>query len=1378
MSGTKEVIFLEGLEANLPTTGIIDGAIYVCTDSGKTYLGTSSTTMVPLNIVEASSNNGKIKINGTDVNVYTHPGSGTNPHGTTKTDVGLGNVGNFKAVSTVANQGLTDTEKSNARANIGAGTSNLTIGTTSTTAAAGNHTHATSIATSTGTSQITLQAGGKYSITAGGTTYIFTMPSDTNTNQTVKAGSTTFGANDAIDIVAGSNVTVTPDATNKKITIAATDTTYESKAAASGGTDESLVTTGEKYTWNSKAAGNHTHTLSLASGGTSTVNLAANTAYTLTAGGSTLVFKTPADGNTDAKQKITTATTTKAYITGVTATNYSSGTAYEGLADTGVYLTTNAGELQATNFVGKHSGYTLAAACAKGVDTSIIAGSTSTNLPTTAAVETRLESFLAKSGGTMTGALTLSGAPTADLHAATKKYVDDSITALPEPMVFKGSLGTGGTITSLPTASASNEGFTYKVITAGTYASQTAKVGDTFISDGSTWVLIPSGDEPSGTVTSITLKATSPIAIDSTAAITTSGTRTLSHANSGATAGSYGDSSAQTPAYGATFKVPYITVNATGHVTAISEHTVKIPASDNTTYSAGTGLTLSGTTFNHSNSITAGTVGTSSATSGSTLAVPYVTYDAQGHITATGTHTHTVSGFLPSSGGTITGDLTRKASNIDASKANNNVTTTQYPTTFTITDTANRILTRKEAIIESNGNISAFWYCRNYNTSGTMVTQKGIKITVNKAGTATYVVSDGANFRSAIGAGTSNLTIGTTSTTAAAGDHTHAITLVSGGTSTVNLAANTAYTLTAGGSTLVFKTPADGNTDTKVKQSGTATANWRKILTGYQNDATAGTAVTEVTETAFVNAGFEFQASTGTVRATNFTGKHSGYTLAAACAKGVDTSITAGTTSTNLPTSKAVNDFAVANQSDWNENDTTSPAFIKNRTHYYGPQEFGYVELFTSGTTGNPHYIPPYAYSGNSLDGSHTACALGARYRITLTPQSSYSGDWAGTYTFVATTLNNTDYTRGGTIANGRFAIYTQGTGSSISWYIAATDAQYGGVNLYCNIKVEYDASYYLTAENVNVPSSISSFYPTGSSTNVAVACKLETKKYYDIVINGVTYSDIQPFETSDYVYVGSNSYTLSGYLIFTDTGTPNNNTWVICWSPDYYTLTPASAVSSMSDVSFSIKYSENQKVLLDPSWIDGYVPAESPFPAESVGTLSNPIYWDGNDFVPTNVIYGECSDSASTVTKNVYYSPFTLTEGATIHIKFTYTNTASSPKLRVNNSTAAYMYLYGTTKVGTTVATSWPAGSVVTFTYSNGSWYMNDYQESTPTNLSMGNAYGTCSTAAATTTKTVSLSGFTLANYGRIAVSFTNDVPASSWLNVNSTGAKKIYYN
>jgi len=145
-------------QSSFPTTGE-SGKIYIAKDTNKTYrwsgtayveissslaLGETSSTAyrgdrgkiaydhsqsaharTDATAVAASSTNGNIKINGTETTVYTHPGSGTNPHGTTKSDVGLGNVGNFKAVSTVASQGLSDTEKSNARANIGAGTSNF-----------------------------------------------------------------------------------------------------------------------------------------------------------------------------------------------------------------------------------------------------------------------------------------------------------------------------------------------------------------------------------------------------------------------------------------------------------------------------------------------------------------------------------------------------------------------------------------------------------------------------------------------------------------------------------------------------------------------------------------------------------------------------------------------------------------------------------------------------------------------------------------------------------------------------------------------------------------------------------------------------------------------------------------------------------------------------------------------------------------------------------------------------------------------------------------------------------------------------------------------------------------------------------------------------
>ena len=80
------------------------------------------------------------------------------------------------------------------------------------------------------------------------------------------------------------------------------------------------------------------------------------------------------------------------------------------------------------------------------------------------------------------------------------KTANERIDALPLPMVFKGSLGTGGTISTLPTASSENEGYVYIVITDGTYAGQSAKAGDTFVSDGSAWVLVPSADEPPLTV--------------------------------------------------------------------------------------------------------------------------------------------------------------------------------------------------------------------------------------------------------------------------------------------------------------------------------------------------------------------------------------------------------------------------------------------------------------------------------------------------------------------------------------------------------------------------------------------------------------------------------------------------------------------------------------------------------------------------------------------------------------------------------------------------------------------------------------------------------------------------------------------------------------
>lgn len=69
----------------------------------------------------------------------------------------------------------------------------------------------------------------------------------------------------------------------------------------------------------------------------------------------------------------------------------------------------------------------------------------------------------------------------------------------------------------------------------------------------------------------------------------------IAHSLSGVTSGNYGDSSAQTPDFGETFKVPYISVDVAGHIISISEHNVTIPNDVGgltlSTYSLGSDIT-------------------------------------------------------------------------------------------------------------------------------------------------------------------------------------------------------------------------------------------------------------------------------------------------------------------------------------------------------------------------------------------------------------------------------------------------------------------------------------------------------------------------------------------------------------------------------------------------------------------------------------------------------------------------------------------------------------------------------------------------------------------------------------------------------------------
>lgn len=207
--------------------------------------------------------------------------------------------------------------------------------------------------------------------------------------------------------------------------------------------------------------------------------------------------------------------------------------------------------------------------------------------------------------------------------------ITSAIADLPEPMIFKGSVGTSGTVTwdNLAAAAAANEGWTYKVITAhdAETGKPAAQVGDTIISNGTEWVVIPSGDEPSGTVTSVAAaNATNGGLTISGSPITSSGTITIGHSNV--------LTSAQT-----TQAVYPIKIDKNGHISAYGS-AVTIPTVPSATGSATTGITIaahgtgtvigvqsSTTTVRGVKTGTSSTTTASKVTLGTAISVPNVT---------------------------------------------------------------------------------------------------------------------------------------------------------------------------------------------------------------------------------------------------------------------------------------------------------------------------------------------------------------------------------------------------------------------------------------------------------------------------------------------------------------------------------------------------------------------------------------------------------------------------------------------------------------------------------------------------------------------------------------------------------------------------------
>ena len=262
----------------------------------------------------------------------------------------------------------------------------------------------------------------------------------------------------------------------------------------------------------------------------------------------------------------------------------------------------------------------------------------------------------------------LTGTPTAptasagdnSTQIATTSFVQSAISGISGSMYFKGTVGTGGTAgTALPTSGV-KVGDTYKIVTAGTYASQAAKVGDLFIATATTptWAYVPSGDDTD--VTQVTagagLNTTSDDSATDGGSITSTGTLYLT--KSGVTAGTYQG----------------LTIDKYGRVTAAENkgYTTNTGTVTSVGLTDGGGLTITGSPITTSGNITVGH--TNSVTAQGTQAVYPIKIDANGHISAYGTAVTILKKYAAN----ITGDASKTSFTITHNLGTRDITIQVY----------------------------------------------------------------------------------------------------------------------------------------------------------------------------------------------------------------------------------------------------------------------------------------------------------------------------------------------------------------------------------------------------------------------------------------------------------------------------------------------------------------------------------------------------------------------------------------------------------------------------------------------------------------------------------------------------------------------------
>ncbi len=767
-----------------------------------------------------------------------------------------------------------------------------------------------------------------------------------------------------------------------------------------------------------------------------------------------------------------------------------------------------------------------------------------------------------------------------------------------------------------------------------------------------------------------------------------------------------------------------------------------------------------------------------------------------------------------------------KHHNIDASKTNNNVSSVIYPTMESHLDKDGRIFMRTESIVEPSGRIGWYAYVRNYDEQGNRKGQKGIKFYMDKQGNLTYEVADMDAFREAIrtldNRGTpipdnADLNDYITAGSYYISDNGKAATIA-------NMPMGKAWS----GKLWVL------DTDSSNRVVQMYITNWQG--TGHKvhicvrcidDDGTAQPWCELAPSDTVPNGGY----AVATISGSAVTASIDNFSLV----NGVMVMIRVESA---LPVNATLNINSTGAKPIWyyhnnpvRVNDGLRLGGVHYITLMYDSINDAYhvVSFDISSNVAGQNYVADTSgyvvdnvfFGNNGFQLKHNV-ANGALmynyvkngnwrgdrrlieedqsliYRGVRIPANSNFNDYGsiGIYYVLnqadADTMTNIPDKRSGKLivmsltelSSWNMQIYVTNNADGI---YRRRQANAGAWQPWVRVANDRDSSSLMTATGKNLLPSWSYGYPSHATNGITFTFKPATG---EITVNG-TATDL-----AHCVLAGStmNPYDLpEGEYILS--GCPSGGSASSYMLKLQAASSPNSSILNFDDYGNSVRFVINEHVSSYPNIgtnyyiriAKGYTANNLVFkpmlrPAFSSDTyVPNDSFYKGNLYIGNCYTAGDVKDKVATVD-----GYFKLRKGVTVCVKFKNSNTYNATndnKITLNvNGTGAYnIYYNNASPNGSSTTVFGFSNRYITYVFDGGSWVWQSQSHDNDTTYSpqsLGSGYGTCSTPTSTSEKAVSLSGYNLVNGGYVSVRFTNTVSANATMNINSRGAKSIYYN